>query len=162
MKIYGNYIYIIKYYQFDKKCSLGTRIPGYTIISTSGCEYHATLQPSMTCSTNLFFPAIDLQLPQHSMPRNIVYRSPAKIKRNRERLLSHLFKRIKSLTSTKTPNLAITPVSFINYPEPCSICKQQECTSDINHQLMFSLPALVSAIGPKLDERINRMWKPPE
>ena len=36
MKIYDEYMYIIKYYQFDKKCSLVTRIPGSTIISMSG------------------------------------------------------------------------------------------------------------------------------
>ena len=55
MKIYDEYMYIIKYYQFDKKCSLGTRIPGSTIISMSGGRgegvVHTIFSTSSRCRT---------------------------------------------------------------------------------------------------------------
>ena len=88
------------------------------------------------------------------------YRSPAKIKRNTERLLVHLFKTIQKISALLTPakpTLSISPASLTNYPDPCIVCHQPKCEYDHRHSMYF-------AIKLALDEQLETLWKkkPPD
>ena len=75
------------------------------------------------------------------MKGTVKYRSPAKIKRYISRLIAYLFKSIhtnQAVSDKKIENLeintrtsfSIEPATLTSYPEPCTVCKNQQCEFD--------------------------------
>ena len=87
------------------------------------------------------------------------YKSPSKIKRDLQRLLTYLFKTIhrKALQTSSKPNLTRSTTTSTSYPEPCLVCQQNQCEYDQRHGNYFYLKLA-------LEEQLENIWKkkPPD
>ena len=97
---------------------------------------------------------LDCQLPCSSSPSywhlctmKGSYKSPSKQKRDRIRLLQHLFKSLKKNKSLclSEPNLKpiLTKSAFTstNFPEPCFVCHEHQCNYNFNREVYFTVKA---------------------
>ena len=138
-----------------------------------------------------------LFLTQDTTDRSMYYKSPARMIRSMNRFVKHLFRTIKmkpklSLPGPnsiqvlpKVPKLSISPSCLTNYPEPCNVCNQHQCSYNFNHGLIFSLNESLgeslnailqesfsslnvaleesfSSANAALKETMSRNWKPPD
>jgi hypothetical protein len=75
------------------------------------------------------------------------YKSPSKQKRDRRRLLHHLFKSLKKnkllgLAEPRVkPKLTKSAVTSTNFPEPCCACHEHLCKYDFSHEVYFTVKA---------------------
>ena len=115
------------------------------------------------------------------MGRSATYKSPSTKIRNLRRLVSYLKQKLPSIkkkvsiplslseipyvalpyttlvANPKYPNLT-SSTSFTNFPEPCSVCQENECSYNMSHQLSFSI---CGAMDKAFAEAFNTK-KPPD
>ena len=102
------------------------------------------------------------------MGRSPHYKSPKKLKRSYQRLISHIIKmqnkvpilKAKQLAFKRTPKLEVSKVSITNFPEPCSVCNLPQCEIDDRHTFHFMIASTITRSINEAFSKYDR--KPPD
>ena len=65
--------------------------------------------------------------------------------------LQELARKSTIFPNTKKPHLTTSITSLTNFPEPCQVCKLNECRYDLAHELAFTISGAVETALEKLN-----------